>query len=253
MNAGVIAITLAAGCSFSPGAQLTGIPDGPPVVSSDGARDAGNDAKLLDAYVAPFCDSRDQDLVACYEFENNLTDGSSHHNDGTANATYGAGKVGNALVINTTNGIDIADSSSFDVTDLTIEAWIYPTAIPLAGQRAGILDNDGQYGFFLHPNGDLICSAGGSVTAQAGIAANAWTHVACTHTNNTVAIYVAGKLVNSAGATALPTGSTSGITLGGNNPPNGGSPLTGSLDQLRLFGTGRAPVDLCHDAGAPNC
>jgi hypothetical protein len=126
-------------------------------------------------------------------------------------------------------------------------------AIPTGTNRAGILDNDGQYGFFLHSNGDLVCTAGSTITAQANVQANHWTHVACTHANNTISIYADGALITSGAATAVPTGSTNGLTLGGNNPANGGSPLDGMLDQLRLFGVGRTAQQICTDAGKSNC
>ena len=64
--------------------------------------------------------------------------------------TYANGKAGKAGRDRHDERIDIADSSSFDVADLTIEAWISPSTIPTGTNRAGILDCDGQYGFFLH-------------------------------------------------------------------------------------------------------
>jgi len=193
-------------------------------------------------------------LVGCYRFENNLTDESSFHNSGTTSAvSYATGKVGKALFVGTTTGIDIADSASFDVTDLTIEAWISPSMIPTTGNRAGILDCEGQYGFFVYPNGDLTCTASGTATASASIQPNHWTHVACTHANGAVAVYVDGRLVTSAAAGALATGGTTGITLGGNNPPGGGNPLNGLLDQVRIFSVGRTAPEICADAGASGC
>jgi len=244
-------------CGFAPHAasDVTG-DDAAVPAQSDAAAPTIDDAAVVQSDAAPqavFCDATDTQLVACYRFENNLTDDSSHHNDGSATETYANGKAGKAVVIGTTNGIDIANSASFDVADLTIEAWISPSTIPTGTNRAGILDCDGQYGFFLHPNGDLICTAGSSVTAQANIQPNHWTHVACTHANGMVSIYADGQLITSGAATALPTGSTSGITLGGNNPANGGSPLDGMLDQVRLFGVGRTAQQICSDAGKTSC
>jgi hypothetical protein len=256
-----LAITVTLGgsaCGFAPHTSSDVTGDDASTASMDGPAPIIIDAKpeQMDAtpiQVVPFCDATNTQLVACYRFENNLTDDSSYHNNGTATETYANGKAGKAVVIGTTNGIDIADSASFDVADLTIEAWISPSTIPTGTNRAGILDYDGQYGFFLHPNGDLICTAGGSVTAQASVQPNRWTHIACTHANNTISIYADGALITSGAATALPTGSTTGITLGGNNPANGGSPLTGMLDQVRLFSVGRSAQQICTDAGKTSC
>lgn len=258
MNASVSAITAVvlagSACGFAPRQAADGTGDaaaaqldgpGPSVV------DAPADAPIQ---VVPFCDATDTQLIGCYRFENNLTDESAFHNSGTTTAvSYANGKVGKALFVGTTTGIDIPNSASFDVSDVTIEAWISPSVIPTGTNRAGILDCDGQYGLFLYPNGDLICNAGGSVTAQAEIETNHWTHVACTHASGTIAIYVDGQLSNSGPGGALATGGATGITLGGNNPPGGGSPLNGLLDQVRLYGVGRTAQQICSDAGRTNC
>lgn len=238
-------------CGFSP--HLGGS-DASLHADADADADELDARAQLDSADRAFCDATDPMLVGCYQFEHNLIDGSMYHNSGTTTAvSYATGKVGEGLFVGTTTGIDIADSPSFDVADLTIEAWIAPSLLPTDGNRAGILDCEGQYGLFLHPNGDLSCTAGGSVTAQANIQPNHWTHVACTHANGTISIYADGTLVNSGGGAALPTANTSGITLGGNNPPGGGSPLNGVLDQVRLFGVGLTPTQICSDAGKPNC
>jgi hypothetical protein len=202
---------------------------------------------------AAFCNAANDQLVACYRFENSLDDDSSYHHNGTATVTYGTGKAGMALIVGTVNGVDIADSATFDVAELTIEAWIAPSVLPSGGARAGVLDYDGQYGLFVQANGDLTCTAGTTVTAQAQVQPNQWTHVACTHANNMISIYANGTLITSAAASPIPTGSTSGITLGGNNPANGGSPLNGMLDQLRLYGVGRSAQQICMDAGKTSC
>jgi hypothetical protein len=264
LNARVPAITwlalASAACGFHPLQDTTGTGggddaasppgDGPAVIAADAAKQP-MDAPIQ---VTAFCDSTDTHLVGCYRFENNLTDESSYHNSGTTTAvSYANGKVGKALFVGTTTGIDIADSSSFDVADLTIEAWISPSTIPTGTNRAGILDCDGQYGFFLYANGDLTCTASGSVTAQANIQPNHWTHVACTHANNTISIYVDGALISSGAGGTLATASTTGITLGGNNPPGGGNPLNGLLDQVRLYGVGRTAQQICADAGRTTC
>jgi hypothetical protein len=221
-----------------------------------GAADAGIDGPKLDGSGGtPFCDATDANLVACYEFENTVADASSHHNNPTImiNVSYGAGQVGRALLVSPTTEVDVPDSSSFNVSALTIEAWIDPAAIPTGTARAGILDCQNRYGFFLHPNGDLICTAGGSVTAAANVQPNRWTHVACTNDGASLRIYVNGSLAAMAAAGPPATGGVDGITLGGNNPPGGGDPLDGALDELRLFSVARSATQICTAAGRTTC
>lgn len=250
--AGFLVGTTMVACGFRPSDDL-GASDAANSVS-DGPR---ADVALLaiDApRIAPFCDPSDVALVACYEFESSLADGSSHHNDPdiALNVTYGTGKVAAALVVSSTTEVDVADNTSFDVAAFTIEAWINPSQIPTGSNRAGILDCDQRFGFFLHSNGDLVCTGGTSLTVAAGVRVGQWTHVACTDDGATLTIYVDGTATSGAGGMP-PTGPHTGITIGGNNPPGGGSPLDGSIDQLRLFGVARTAAQLCADAGKTSC
>lgn len=250
---GVVAVVVAGGgCAFHRGAVA-----GDASARDDAAPPLDTPADTAPDAAPPFCDGGDATLVACYAFEGTLADGSPHQLDPdiSNNVTYASGKLGQAVVVGPTTEIDVADSADFDVTAFTIEAWIAPAALPATGARAGILDCDGQYGFFLHEAGDLTCTGGGSVSAPAGsVATGTWTHVACTHDGTTLRIYVNGSQVAMAASPAPGGGGTTGITLGGNNPPpNGGSPLDGTLDQLRLFSAARSAGEICADAGQTSC
>jgi hypothetical protein len=188
----------------------------------------------------------------CYRFEGNLTDESGNGNDATPSTeTYVAGQAGQAMRSIANTESRIAESPDLDVSQLTIEMWIRPTQIPAAG-RAGLFDNDGQYGFFLLPGGNLQCTGGGAVPTNVvgAVAADVWTHVACTYDGATRIVYVNGA----AGGTT-PSGSplaltgTNGSALAGNAPT--GDPLLGDVDSFRLWGVVRSPVEICQAAGCP--
>lgn len=220
--------------------------------AADGADAPAVDARTTDAPI-PYCDPNDTTLVACYEFEQTVQDGSINHLDPNVldNVSYGVGAVGSALVVGATTEVDVPESNLFGVTAVTIEAWIDPAQIPT--DRGGILDCDGRYGFFLYSTDQIECIAGGTATAGP-IATDEWTHVACTGDGTTVRVYINGKLAGSAAASALSTtGSMTGITLGGNNPAGGGDPLGGSLDELRLFSAARTAQQVCADSRAGSC
>jgi hypothetical protein len=188
-----------------------------------------------DTLALSFCDQAG--VVACYELEGTTTDGTANHLDGTmTNVRFVMGKRGMALQSDATSAIDVADSALFDVAALTIEAWIHPTQLPAAGQRMGILDADGQYGFFLYESGRLQCTAGGSSNqVEANVPANQWTHVACTYDGANRLVYVDGRLISETTGSAISTGGTTGITIAGNNPVGDGSRLVGMIDQVRLW------------------
>lgn len=253
----LLAFALSApGCSFRVSAECAGC-DVPPI---DAAIDAARDAPDAqpdavpdapgDADVLDFCDSAGGDLIACFELEGSVQDGSLNAIATTTNAvTFVSGKLGMAARIGATSTISIPENSLLDPTAITIEAWINPSQLPAAGTRAGIADNNGQYGFFLQPGGALQCIG---LTATANIAANVWTHVACTY-DGTTRLYAGGIQV---GATAggggnLGSGGTTGTSIAGDNPS--GSPLNGDIDQLRIFKRARTAAEICAAADLAVC
>jgi len=209
-----------------------------------------------DSPTPPFCDPSDPHLVACYEFEGDTKDSSNNRLDATmVNVSFPPGKVGKAMQFGATSAADVPNSAAFDVTALTIEAWINPSQLPSNGNRAGILDMDQQYGFFLHAGGELACTASVSmVTTVAHLATDRWTHVACTYDGAVGAIYVDGSVLASAtGGHALSTSGNTGISLAADNPPGKGSQLIGLIDEVRLMNVARTPAQICADAGKSSC
>jgi hypothetical protein len=233
------------GCSFHHGA-LGPTDDG----ATDGAiADVAGDA-MIDARIAPFCDPTDATLVACYEFENTTNDASGNNlNAVSSNIAYVAGKKGKAMSFGATSAAEVADSTKLDVSALTIEAWIKPTNLPTAGTRMGIVDMNGQWGFFIQDTGEIRCIA--NVAAQGGLlVANQWAHVACTYANGTSTAWINGVSVASTpGGTGLSTSSTTGMSLAADNPAGSGSRMIGLMDQVRIFGRARTAPELCADAG----
>jgi len=220
----------------------------------DQSTDAAPDGPTVSA--PPFCDPTDPHLVACYEFEGDTKDSSNNRLDATmVNVSFPAGKVGKAMQFGGISAADVLNSAAFDVAALTIEAWINPSQLPSNGNRAGILDMDQQYGFFLHAGGELACTANVSmVTTVAHLATDRWTHVACTYDGTTGAIYVDGVAVaNAGGGGALNTGGNTGISLAADNPPGSGSRLIGLIDDVRLMNIARTPAQICADAGKAPC
>lgn len=80
--------------------------------------------------------------------------------------------------------LQVPASAQFDYTqEFSASAWIYPTALPAAGQLMSVLSNDRNYEFHLNSAGRLNWWWGGGVrelTSNAVIPLNRWTHVAIT-------------------------------------------------------------------------
>jgi hypothetical protein len=231
--------------------------DGPGGGSGGGSIDArGGDAAVdavIDSAPAPFCDPADPHIVACYPFDGDALDHGPHGLATlTRNVRFAGGKVGMAMLFGADSGANVADTPLFDVTALTIEAWINPSVLPDDGERSYVLDDDQQYAVFFEHTGDLTCAlvGPGSVKATGAIAAGAWHHVACTYSGESIKLYVDGAMVSSATGNGSPstTGAT-GVSIAAENPDSDGARLIGLVDELRLLDTALPAVRLCADAG----
>ncbi len=203
------------------------------------------------------CDAKDTSLVGCYRFESSTQPGrddSQYGNHATSTgATLVLGRDANAINLGALSRVLVAESPSLDVPHLTIEMWVHLGAVP-TGTRAGLLDNDGQYGFFVQKSGALSCSVDtsmGTGTAQttASVALLVWTHVACTYDGTRVKIYIDAIEQASAPLTgALYTSGTTASSIGANNPT--GDNLVGQLDDLRIWNVARTASQICESAQA---
>ena len=218
------------------------------------APDAPFDSSIDSPMSTPFCDPSNATLVGCWQFEGNGIDGSGSNPTNTANTasgTFGTGKVGMGLTLTASSLITVGDRASLEPPNLTVEAWIRPTALPAAGLRMGIVDSGGAYGIFLN-NGGILCSMSIAVQTTFAFPLNAWTHIACTTDGATVRMYIDGVQVNMlAGAAPLGVGDTLGVVLAGNSPS--GEPLIGTIDQMRMWNVARTAGQICVAAGLTNC
>ena len=228
-------LALCAGCAFDPGAGEHKPLDASPM--GDVAADRAGDTPA-----SAFCDPQDPTLVACFELDGSTSDRSgSALSPMAANVTFVPGRVGMAAHFDATTSLDIPETAALDVPAVTIEAWIR-AAIPGAGLRSGVLDNQGQYSLYLYPAGALRCHG---FDVAANISAQTWTHVACTY-DGANRVYVNGMKVgeDAGGGGALATIGTTGISIGADNPPGSGSPLLGEIDQLRIFSVARTDAQI---------
>jgi Concanavalin A-like lectin/glucanases superfamily len=255
------AIVACVGCAF----RVSGVPiDVPDLAASvDGAPSqdlvANLDLAMESDLLPPFCG--EPGLVACYRFEDATSttvasDGTDNRNDLvlTAASETPGGYAGNALSVGNGGLAHIAHNATLDVQQLTIEMWVKPASLPALGARAGLLDEDGQYGLFIYPQGVLFCTAGGGTVASPSdsITAGAWQHVACTYDQSMLRLYRDGVLVAMApNSAAIATGQPNGLSVGANSPS--GDDLDGLVDDVRLFGTARTAEQICADAAVTGC
>jgi hypothetical protein len=186
------------------------------------------------------------DIHACYRFEMNLLDGSEFANDASLDSgavTYSEGFDGLTLTTGASNDISVAEAKSLDVESLTVEVAVSLGVAPTT--RAGVFDNDGQWGLFIYAPGRPHCTfaftdaAGMAIASQEIIPLNTWTHVGCTYDRRTgrAFLYVNGEVKNQAllSTAGLNPNGITGSAIAGNAPS--GDPLTGRLDNLRIWST----------------
>jgi hypothetical protein len=246
------------GRSYGPGSgPLTGVcvGDEPPDASIP---DAGGDAPppidgALDGRPpVPFCDPLDPTLRLCLELEGTATDGSGSNNTPTTTAiAYAPGQVGQGVVVTDASRIEIAETPTLDVAHITIETWLNVTTLPATGRHA-IVDNNGQWGLFINPAGDLRWSPGGTASVPGAIVTGEWIHVAVTYDGATALIYVDGVVGLTVAHGSLATGGGSGTSIAGDNPPPNDR-LIGMIDQFRIFSEARTATQVCAAAGLAVC
>jgi hypothetical protein len=125
-----------------------------------------------------------------------VADKSPYGNVGTiSSASWAtAGKFGKSLSFNgSTSWITVNDSTSLDLsTGMTIEAWIYPTA--LSGWRAVIMKEASSneiYSLYANPPQVATVTSGGLANVSTtSLPLNTWTHLAGTYDGVTQRLYV---------------------------------------------------------------
>jgi hypothetical protein len=120
---------------------------------------------------------------------------------------------------------------------LLIDLWVRPDTLPEADARAGLVDNEAQWGFFVYAGGRVSCTMAGAVGADAVVAAGSWTHLACAYDGSAIRLFKDGALVGEAAAgSSLSGGGTDGTAIARNSPS--GQYFDGLIDELRIWRRG---------------
>jgi hypothetical protein len=206
-------------------------------------------------------------LVAAYGFEEaagtGVLDASGTGNNGTlVGATrITTGKNGRALSFTATgNIVNVPDSASLRLTNrMTLEAWVYPTALGTAWRTVLLKERPGDLVYSLYANTNLTRPAGLIFTNReiesrgtAALPLNVWTHLASIYDGATQKLFVNGTQVASVATTGTALiSSTSPLRLGGNAV--WGEYFAGRLDDIRVYNRTLTVAELQADmnAGVP--
>lgn len=206
----------------------------------------------------PFACPVDPNLRACIRFDEDVAgtyvDGSGYANTVThTNALLVPGVTNAAAHSAPTAHYQMADSASLDLTNaMTIEVWARLDSLP-AGGRAGIIDNDGQYGLILYPTEGLRCTNAIGQAPAVVVPTGVWFHAACVWNGTMMTVYIDGMPASATSLSGtMPTANTNPVGLL-NTSPVFDEPMDGAVDNLRIWSSARTQAQICADAGLSGC
>ncbi len=179
-----------------------------------------------------------------------VADSSGYGNNGTAvgGATTGSGKFGKAGNFDRLDDyITIANSSSLNVVNLTMSAWIKPSSLPASTHQRLITKNSGS-GYLLNIYDSYFeIYIGDQNVAGSTLAAGQWAYITATMDGSWIKLYKNGVLLsNTAYTGTINTGSGS-LNLASSN--SGTSLFGGNLDEVKIYNYARTPSQILADYG----
>jgi hypothetical protein len=170
-------------------------------------------------------------------------------------ASYVNGKSGSARGFNGSNNyIEVPSSGVFDVTNLTIESWVYSANF---NQNGFIFEKGSvntQYScffaatdtFYFRTYNTAATVDNLTFTTSAYVKNNAWNHIACTYDGSYKKVYVNGILAASAAYTQTLRVGQAGERIGA----YGGTAsyfFNGVIDEVRIFNTALSAATIASD------
>ncbi len=191
---------------------------------------------------AQICSPAPVGLVSWWSGDNNSLDSRLRNNGTLQNgASYASGIVGNAFSFDGNDDrVFIPHNANLNVANVTLEAWVFPTAF---GGQGSIINkrtavNNAGYGleptaggnlsFFIYIGGNLFF-----VTSPSPMLLNTWSHVAGTFDGSVLKILVNGTQVASQNISGSIDATTGDLVIGENNV--NGTNWTGLIDEPTVY------------------
>jgi hypothetical protein len=201
-------------------------------------------------------------LVAAYNFDESTGttagDRSGNGNTGTVSGATRttSGRNGRALSFDGINDwVTIADANSLDLSNgLTLESWVYPTALGSTARAVLYKEATGTSRYALYANTSSRPGArvdvGGGRTAigAAQLSLNTWTHIAATFDGVTLNLFVNGVAVSSTPAAGSIAASTAALRIGGHAVAS--EWFRGRIDDVRVYSRALSVAEIQADRTA---
>src|ERR1700730_5491445 len=190
------------------------------------------------------CTSAPEGMVSWWQGEGDAVD-SKDGNDGTFNGTpaYGPGEVRQAFSFDGSSWVSVPAPSSLDLTQFTLDAWIYPTTtsgIRYIIDKESPGNNDSNYYLALEDGNTIEFGFNPgqyqSIDSTVAVPVNAWSHVTATYDGTTLKLYINGVLSVMADAASgfqtPPTGQPFAIGIRNIDFSDG---FVGLIDEVEVF------------------
>jgi len=145
--------------------------------------------------------------------------------------------------------VTVNDSNSLDLTTgMTLEAWLFPTAV--GGWRDVIYKGTDDIYYLMGSSDNSTPAIGGTFSPSAlrgtsSLPLNAWTHLAGTYDGTTMRLYVNGVQVSSRAQTGPIQTSTAALTMGGDALY--GQYFAGRIDEARIYNRALSAAEIQSD------
>lgn len=131
---------------------------------------------------------------------------------------------------------------------VTYQAWVRLDELPGAGDRAGVVDNNGILGMFITETAELRCVSSSGTTEGGSVPLGEWSHLACVADGDLLLAYIDGASVAELSIRPLPPTDDPVPLAIGNNAPQLNDGLVGLMDKVRVWDEARTAEQLAASA-----
>lgn len=207
----------------------------------------------------------DEKCSLWYHFNDNLIDYSGNNNSALIDgADFAEGKFGSSLYFDGNSFVEVSNSPSFDLVNITIEVWVKPEL----GQRGSIINkyvydytipiNERVFELDITEEGHIqfALSSDGTVSGTEWLRSartvedGVWTHIAVTSDGDKMRIYINGEQdENTADAPEVIHSSPFNVYIGGwrTSFTDMNTYFRGSIDELRVLNRSLTQEEILSD------